>query len=84
LLGFLPAATYPSRRCNAQYYLLIEKSGGGGEGDLIQGNLEVQSIVESSIAALDQSSILLVPSTCAPVSDTTKENTKRERYRNIL
>jgi hypothetical protein len=36
------------------------------KGDLIQGNLEVQSLVESSIATLDQSSILLLPSTCAP------------------
>jgi hypothetical protein len=36
------------------------------KGDLIQGNLGVQSLVESSIATPDQSSILLLPSTCAP------------------
>jgi hypothetical protein len=54
------------------------------KGDLIQGNLEVQSLVESSIATLDQSSILLLPSTCAPVSDPekmTQRQGERERER---
>jgi hypothetical protein len=54
------------------------------KGDLIQGNLEVQSLVESSIATLDQSSILLLPSTCAPVSDPEKKTQRqgeRERER---
>jgi hypothetical protein len=58
------------------------------KGDLIQGNLEVQSLVESSIATLDQSSILLLPSTCAPVSDPEKKTRRqggreRERERSV-
>jgi hypothetical protein len=39
----------------------------------------VQSFVESLIAALGQSSILLLPSTYALVSDPKKENKERKR-----